>query len=387
VPVFPPWQILCVDDEEVTARQIKEYLEDEVIDGDGSVPVVSTETRFDKALERLAEHRFDLMILDVRLGEGHEEEDEGVLTLERIRASRFVPVIFYTNIPHRVADLETALVRVVSKADDDQLLAAVRDILNTEVPRVNRELIRHFESVQRDYMWSFVAENWEEFWATEDRRGLAHLLARRLAVSLSGRGVEELATALGAAAGEDPSGRVEPMRYYVLPFIEKTPLAGDIFRGTIRGVEGHWLLLTPSCDLAREPPRAEWVLMARCLPLEEQSEFQAWGETATPSTAKTKALEGLITNNRKDGKQPDRYYFLPAALTLPNLVVDLQQIERVPCADLDGLTRLASLDSPFAEALITRFTRYYGRLGTPDLNVASVVAGLHAADREDAPAE
>jgi hypothetical protein len=34
-----------------------------------------------------------------------------------------------------------------------------------------------------------------------------------------------------------------------------------------------------------------------------------------------------------------------------------------------GLERLASLDSSFAEGLLARFSRYFGRLGTPDLDV------------------
>ena len=45
---------------------------------------------------------------------------------------------------------------------------------------------------------------------------------------------------------------------------------------------------------------------------------------------------------------------------------------------MGGLERLASLDSPFAEALLVRFTRYFGRLGTPDLDVAVLSQRLRA---------
>ena len=43
---------------------------------------------------------------------------------------------------------------------------------------------------------------------------------------------------------------------------------------------------------------------------------------------------------------------------------------------MSELERLASLDSPFAEALLARFTRYFGRLGTPDLDVAVLLQRL-----------
>ena len=47
-----------------------------------------------------------------------------------------------------------------------------------------------------------------------------------------------------------------------------------------------------------------------------------------------------------------------------------------------GLERLASLDSPFAEALLARFTRYFGRLGTPDLDVAVLLQRLRTVTGE-----
>ena len=47
-----------------------------------------------------------------------------------------------------------------------------------------------------------------------------------------------------------------------------------------------------------------------------------------------------------------------------------------------GLERLASLDSPFAEGLLARFTRYFGRLGTPDLDMTVLLQRLRTATGE-----
>lgn len=62
------WQLLFVDDEEETCRQIKEYLEGETVSESGEFPFVETLTDFDKALNALKTRRFDLLILDLRLG-------------------------------------------------------------------------------------------------------------------------------------------------------------------------------------------------------------------------------------------------------------------------------------------------------------------------------
>ena len=64
------------------------------------------------------------------------------------------------------------------------------------------------------------------------------------------------------------------MRYYVIPPIEPAPLAGDIYQGQVREQNGYWALLTPSCDMVAGREKAELVLLARCLPLTEQVEYQ-----------------------------------------------------------------------------------------------------------------
>ncbi len=180
-----PWQILFVDDEQETCRQVKEFLEGEVITDADEYPHVETYMDFTEALGALESQCFDLIILDVRLG-AHDrtlalEEEAGISTLEAIRQRRFVPVVFYTGLPRLVEHLMTPLIQVVEKTRGFPfLLETVRGIFATRLPAVNRALLRHLEAVQRDYMWDFVAVHWDQFGDTPDRTGLAYLLARRL---------------------------------------------------------------------------------------------------------------------------------------------------------------------------------------------------------------
>lgn len=281
-------------------------------------------------------------------------------------------MIFNTAIPHAVDDLRSPLVTVVEKTEGGEVLvSAIRDALATRLPEINRALVDHVDGIQRDYMWDFVATNWETFGATTDRSGLALLLLRRLAMSLSNESVDKLAAALGDMVSEAVGDHVvEPMRYYVMPPLAGSPLAGDIFCGELNGNRGHWVLLTPSCDLANV--KAEFVLLARCETLADQPEYQAWANKLPgPTGEDNKRLDALLKNNRMKG-QTERVYFLPAAFVIPDLIVDLQQVVGIPNDELDGLDRVASLDSPFAEALVARFTHYFGRIGTPDLNVPRV---------------
>ena len=93
--------------------------------------------------------------------------------------------------------------------------------------------------------------------------------------------------------------------------------------------------------------------------------------TSTTSNTKRKKVERLVQNTRDES--PDRYHFLPGVWDIPDLVVDFQNLEHIALSDIKGLVCLATLASPFSEALGARFQRYIGRIGTPDLDVSTVV--------------
>jgi CheY-like chemotaxis protein len=376
------WRLLIVDDDATLCDQVREYLEGESLADPEDHMQVEALTDFSAALEALEARRFDVLILDVRLQAGGEtpEQEAGVVALEAIRKRRFVPVVFYTGLPHLVRDLETPLIRVVEKTRDlPDLLEALQSIFATHLPMVSRALLHHLETVQRDYMWNFVAQNWDQFGDTPDRTALAHLLARRLAISLSGPGIHQLAHDLGDSVSDGAvEGKVHPMQYYLMPPVEPAPLSGDVYKGQVGDQNGYWVLLTPSCDLVAGREKADWVLFARCVLLTEQVEYKGWSENLSQSSNKVKKdLEALLGNNR-GVSQRERFHFLPGALSLPDLLVDFQQVEALPRSSMSNLQRLASLDSPFAEALLSRFIRYFGRLGTPDLDLDAEVARLRS---------
>ncbi|MEP0923402.1 response regulator [Leptolyngbya sp. ST-U4] len=375
------WRLLLVDDDEEICEQVIEGLSGERIaklDGELKVTTLSS---FSAALDTLDEHKFDLLILDVRLGTpGDVEMDEtaGIRTLGAIQEKRFLPIIFYTAAPHLVRSLEGPLIRVVEKTEQiPGLLKAVEGVFNTSLPLVNRALIQHLERIQCNYMWNFVAQHWNQLESNSDRTSLTYLLARRLSQSLSRSGIVSLAESMGYRVTDisDEEETVHPMEYYIMPPVSKESLAGDIYKGRIADQEGFWVLLTPSCDMVpyKGNRKAEWVLLARCLFFSQQSEYISWKQSQKGTVpSETKAV---VRNNRS--KQPDRYRFLPKALDLPDLVVDFQQLVTMNFVELgSSLERKASLDSPFAEALISQFSRYFGRLGTPNLNVDAVISRL-----------
>ncbi len=374
-----PWLVMMVDDDSEMCESVTEFISGEQLTDEGDVAVVTTVSNFSDAQAKLASSRYDVVVLDLRQGahDRNPETEAGAQLLDDIRNTRFLPVVFYTGLPSLVRHLENPpFIQVVEKGGTHEpLLKAIQTTLASQLPSMNRALVSHVDRVQRDYMWDFVAGQWERITAETDKTSIAYLLARRLAGSLSDPSATQLAEDLGSRFDASiESGQVHAMQYYVMPPIAEPPMmAGDIYKGTVRGQDGYWVMVTPSCDLVQD--KAEWLLLAICDPLSEQQEYVRWAKGQSNST--TNRLRGLLGNNRQVS-QRDRHFYLPAAMSIPDLVVDLQNIAVIRREDFgsSGLERLATLDSPFAEALTSQFGRLFGRIGTPDLDVNWVMTRL-----------
>ncbi|MEZ4294652.1 MAG: response regulator [Polyangiaceae bacterium] len=368
-------RLLLVEDEEEMLRQVARSLASRL----GERVQIEQELDFERALTRLSTERFDIVILDVRKGDpdsplGGTGPEAGRTCYEEIRAHRFLPIIFHTGLPGAVEDLASATVSIVKKGGPPAELAdAVDRVLSSGLPAVMRAMVAHVERVHRDYMWDFGALAWSKYGNT-DPEELVHLLARRLALSFDEAGIQDLLAEIrGTEVKRETRTKLSPVRLYILPPLSSTsPRTGDLYRcPDSQELAGFWILLTPTCDLAQG--KVDKPVLARCTPLTDTSEYTEWHKNR--SKTKLKPLAGLLRNRREE--QPERYFFLPAAFDeVPNLVVDLAAVHAVPLVELRNMTHVASLDTPFAASMLTRFLRYFGRFGTADLDTEYVLEKL-----------
>ncbi|MFA6498907.1 MAG: hypothetical protein WC256_09725 [Desulfurivibrionaceae bacterium] len=374
------WRFLVVEDQEVIAQQVIEAIPGFVAAPDTAVGCKCG--TFGEAMKLLGNERFDLLILDLKDDNNQAITDDddasaGMMIFEELKKTRFSPVIFYTAHAHKVRSLETSFVRIVEKTEGlSKLGEEVGNILATQLPAISRRI----EEIQRTYMWDFVGQHWQDYDSHPQHKqaDLAYLMARRLAVSLQN---EAKTLAYKVAADTAPSAdsaSIHPMEMYVHPPVSGSHFAGDIVRGDVGGENGVWLVLTPSCDFERRHP-LDNVLLARCLPLTGLQEFTAWKDD--PTASKEGPLKALIGDSRQKA-QSERFKFLPGTFFLPDSVVDFQRLATITFTGLALLEVVASLDSPFAEAILARFARYFGRLGTPDIDRDLVLRRLVATPPE-----
>lgn len=368
------WRFLVVEDNATIGTELRDAIPGFVSPPDSAE--IDLCASFDDATKRLNSDRYDLIILDLKDDDNAwglaDDNPAGLTIFAHLKKSRFVPVIFYTALAHKVRGFETAFVRVVEKTEGlDKLKDEVMRVLATQLPALTRQV----EEIQRSYMWDLVSNNWKEFENLPDQVDLAYLLARRLALSLQ-RQAGKLAQHVSGSLPIANATNIHPMEMYVWPHIGTNLLAGDILRGTIGDELSYWLVLTPSCDF-EQAGRLENVLLARCSPLSATPEYAKWKDNRSD-----KELKALIGDRRQGkGIQPERFKFLPGTYFFPDSIVDFQQLRAVPAKDVASLDVIASLDSPFAEALLGRFSRYFGRLGTPDIDKEIVLNRLEAVSK------
>ncbi|MAT05259.1 MAG: hypothetical protein CL424_09485 [Acidimicrobiaceae bacterium] len=294
----------------------------------------------------------------------------------QVRSRIFVPIVFYTALPELASDCGLPpFVQVVSKNTGDEVDAlreAVNLALHSTFQQLRARFDQHIEHVKRDFMIDFVEQHWDELHQEQRRSDVAHLLVRRLAASLEG-GASLFADLLEGTEPAEVGALVHPMRYYIVPPLDDRR-TGDVLvfhevDANGEPAEEWYVVLTPSCDFVPTRLKADHTVMVACDLLEDTKEYKEWSEAGDDGKESArKKVESIMRNNRFKS-QSERFHFLPAAWDVPNLVVDFQRWRHITTATLDGAERVATIDSPFVEALVSRFTRYFNRVGTPDLDV------------------
>lgn len=398
---MPTWSVAVIEDQDGMMNDLFEGLHDKEFAPHGTLKVHQV-SNFDEALPLLEDRKIDIVILDLFLGDAADGDAAGVGVLDTWRERGFAPVIVYSAAPESVRPQEGPFIRIVNKdaavAGEGSkagglrgLEAEIEALFGDKIPQLHRAISDHFNKSLRDYMWGFVHEQWNSFTSLFESPDFLRLLVGRLALQFSREGIAEIVPRVyeGAIDADPREDTVHPVEYYVRPPIGTDPKLGDLYRLPdpsaleAPGDEGDpadlHVLLWPSCDLVDRGGgcKVENAIFARLKKLETFPEFSAWRDDhdreGGPSKGKTNSLKGLLQG--RVGQQ-DRYAFLPPCWDIPASCVDFQDLSIRKIDEFKEQPRVATIASPFAEALSARFTRYVGRIGTADLDHDEILGRL-----------
>lgn len=390
-------RVLIIEDEneqlENITRRVKTFRY-----SDGFNVVVEGVKSFSEGSARVGRGECDIVVLDVHqdgVDIGSSESEAGIDVYHQITCARFVPVVFWTGYTHKVESLENEpFVAVVEKSYDSDVPAKIDEILKSRIVDDLRKLEDGLRIEIAKHMWDEIVPNWDEYrCGQEGESGISFvsaLLLSRLSRFIDSKRMDVLYSK-------------HPGHRYIFPSVSANFGPGDILFDYKEW--RWWVVLNPACDLvpraskgaphSESQPKVDLVLCASAKPLREFREYSSW--QSDQSKGKKKELEKFLT--RTEG----RYRYCPSFRLIPHLVVDLADTrvinwnslfdpKDIASSDLDRLVqdqvipedidrskefvRIASLASPFAEALVVQHSQYFGRVGVPDFDCASVINSL-----------
>lgn len=362
-------KLIIVEDNE---EQIKLYKD--TIDEFNKSSIIKIESKVSKNLkegfEQIKTDDFDAAIIDLRLG-SEDMTGKGKQIIKEIKSNLRFPVFVLSAYP---GDLDEDLkkenvfykVYVQTKKDTTDVLKEITDIYKTGITKImgSKGII---EKTLQKVFWENIA-NSMEYWKkeVEDKNKIEKVLSRHILAHLD----ESL-----RLTEEGAFEKCHPAEVYIIPPIKKDFFTGDILKN--KTSEEYFLILTPACDMELRKQgdnsikrNADKITLAKLTEFNQVPEIREY--INNQSNTKKKKVEEYIKNTKKG-----RYHYLPSFGTqIPGFLIDFQDINQINQDELTTYNRVASIDEPFLKDIISRFTSYYARQGSPNLDIDIILKRL-----------
>ena len=359
-------KILYIDDDTSYHASIKELLEGE--DCCGYAIHIDCVASFEQGA--INSSQYHLVILDLYQGKAMQGgKNIGSDTYKNIKDNFFVPIIFFSGFPSDVVALRSQVIGVATKGDGgfEELKSEIERLTKHNLPRLKEQVHIFIEEVFKKYFWNIIQERNNIFTPESDDFSLGYMLLRNMADTLSRDNIRQL-------LGDDTikEDKVHPMEFYIYP----TDTTKEFQTGEIlRHIQNNtiYIVLTPSCDfIARggSDRKVDYVVLLKTSLLTEIEEYKKYKQNQTKDN--TEKLRKMINSGKSD-----RYFFLPQTPFIENRIIDFQNKEIVTYEQLcSEFERVAKLDNPYAQSMATTYTRYYNRIGFPDIDNEYIMSKL-----------
>ncbi|MBA7484383.1 hypothetical protein ES707_19908 [subsurface metagenome] len=362
-------KLIIIED---TEKQIKLYRDaiDEFNKGSDIKIITKISKNFKEGFDQIKTDDFDAAIIDLRLG-SDDMTGKGKQIIREIKSNlRFPIFVFSAYLGDLDGDLkkENVFYKVYkqTKKDTIEVLEEMTDIYKTGITKImgSKGLIE--ETLQKVF-WENIAKNME-YWKkeVEDKDKIEKVLSRHILAHLA----ESL-----KLTEEGEFEKCHPAEVYIMPPIKKDFSTGDILKD--KTSKEYFLILTPACDMVLrkgedgEPCRnADKIIIVRLIEFSNFPEVSNY--ISTRSNVKKVEVKKYIKNTKKE-----RYHYLPSfGIQIPGFLIDFQDINQINPGELTVYNRVASVDEQFLKDIISRFTSYYARQGSPDLDIDIILEKL-----------
>lgn len=310
--------------------------------------------------------------IDLKLTQGEPNLNEGNDVVAEIYEKLRFPVRVLTNTPSEITPgLKRSLFFRVEEKTSIQYIDEIKELIEIQKTGIIKILGRvgRIESMLNEIFWKHISLSLTEWIGISDsekyllRYTLTHIQEY---LEMSEDGLEY--------------DRFYPIENYIIPSIKKYYCTGDIV--SLKNEKNKkFIILTPACDLAPHggTPKAKDVLLAEIHSFNEGlfSEKANWAkrnpasedEKATIASAKSD-IEKIILNNFSP-----KYYYLPKASVASGGMINFQKLSSIRLSELnDKYEKDATVASQFLKDIISKFSFYYSRQGSPDFDFKGILS-------------
>jgi CTP synthase len=318
---------------------------------------------FDDYTEYLSFFNIDLIILDIRKGQVGDDEP-GYKIIDEIWEIAFCPIIVFSAIAEQIypnEHSENYFIKKVEKGSGEikRLIDAVNELSGyVEHKKETSKLLSFHISETYKEAFPLILSNLSDPDAKETQDIFNRLIRRRIAAAL------------------DESVDFSPIKsweIYLVPPINKQLLAADVLlkkNEDKNKAESYKVILSPSCDLQNDETKdrkpLEKVLVVSCISIKQYLRIKDLSKV-TPKEEFRDVLPKLLSNTGSE-----RFIPLPGLKGfIPNMACDFKNLETIAYENIGKdkeYLRVASIDSPFREAIIWAYMQINCRPGLPDRN-------------------
>jgi CheY-like chemotaxis protein len=170
-------------------------------------------------------------------------------------------------------------------------------------------------------------------------------------------------------------------KYHPSEFHIIAPIKKEIFTGDIITLEGNrYVILTPSCDivLRKDGTRnTDFILLCRIRDLKDiVKNYETLNAATSENNENRKRLINFIENKNQ------KYHFIPKSKSINAGLIDFQEKITIPekvvteMLKSKKMERISTISMPFLKDIISRYSNYYARQGSPDFNSNEIYGSL-----------
>lgn len=348
-------KLLIIEDDKAT---IQSYLDN--IESFNRTSIVKIESKvienLNDAKNSLLSPDYDAAIIDLKLS-SNSIDLEGLEIVNEIQEKLRFPIFIVSGSLGQVDREENAFFKKRSRDGNfKEILNEIVGIYNTGVTNIlgTKGTI---EAYLNSIFWNCMS-NSMDLWISDNTRNpkeKENSLLRYTLLHMHEFIDEEL-------------GKYHPSEFYITKPIKKNLFTGDI----VLLEKSRYIILTPSCDIVLRSGgkrNAEYILFCKIKPLKDiVKNF----ENLTHATSSSNEDRKRITRFFENGNQ--RFHFIPKANLIEPGLIDFQEKITIPTTEVNDLleneklSRVATVSQPFLKDIISRYSGYYSRQGSPDFN-------------------